>query len=218
MVIDSVSMNLDGFVSDIENIRKSLGFGKWNVLGHSWGGLIAMKYGIAHDDKIDQLILSSPMAPSTQDWMRENAEVAKLTDPEDQRRLNSLSSSGVLRTEDPSPYIKEILQLSFKSQMFDKEKLSDLNLFVPHDYMIRSGMFGLLGPDLNNFNLWGDLVNLQTPTLVVYGESELGGEMHGKRLASTVSNGQYQSTPKSGHFPFIESPSEYFDQIRNFLK
>ena len=158
------------------------------------------------------------MAPSTQDWMRENAEVAKLTDPEDQRRLNSLSSSGVLRTEDPSPYIKEILQLSFKPQMFDKEKLSDLNLFVPHDYMIRSGMFGLLGPDLNNFNLWGDLVNLQTPTLVVYGESELGGEMYGKRLASTVSNGQYQSTPKSGHFPFIESPSEYFDQIRNFLK
>lgn len=83
VAIDSASMNLDGFVEDIEYIRRSLNLEKINVLGHSWGGLIAMKYGIAHDDKLDRMILSSPMAPSTLDWMKENAEVAKLTAPEE---------------------------------------------------------------------------------------------------------------------------------------
>lgn len=217
VAIDSATMNLDGFVEDIEFIRKSLNLEKINVLGHSWGGLIAMKYAIAHDDKIDQLILSSPMAPSTADWMKENSEVAKLTVPEDQRKFNSISGSGVLRTEDPSPYIKEMLELSFKSQFY-KEELTKLNLFVPQDYMLRSGVFGLLGPDLNAFDLWNDLASVQSKTMVVYGEIELGGLMHGKKLASTLANGQFETIAKSGHFPFIESPEAYFNKIRAFLK
>lgn len=120
--------------------------------------------------------------------------------------------------ESPSLYIKEMLELSFKSQMFDKEKLTGLNLYVPKDYMIRSGLFSLLGPDLNNYDLWADLQKITSPSLVIYGQSELGGEMHGRYIASTFPKGQYNTTPNSGHFPFIESPSEYFDQIRKFLK
>lgn len=218
VTVDSATMNLNGFVEDVEFIRRSFNLEKLNIFGHSWGGLIAMKYAIAHDDKIDRLILSSPMAPSTKDWVRENAEVAKLTAPEDQRKLNSISGSGVLRTEDPSPYIKEMLELSFKSQFYNKEELSKLNVFVPKDYMLRSTIFGLLGPDLNDYDLWNDLENVQSKTLVVYGEIELGGLMHGKKLASTMANGQFETIAKSGHFPFIESSEDYFSKIKTFLK
>ena len=135
-----------------------------------------------------------------------------------QRRLNSLSSSGVLRTEDPSPYIKEMLELSFKSQMNDKANLSQLNLFVPKDYMLRSGMFGLLSADLNSFDLWANLAQVKSETLVIYGDIELGGLMHGEKLASSFTNGKFQSVPKSGHFPFIESPEDYFKKVRSFLE
>ena len=214
VAVDSATMNLDGFVEDIEQLRVQLGFGKINLLGHSWGGLLAMKYAIEHDDHLDHLILSNTMAPSVADWQAENLEVAKKTKPTDQKRLDAIVSSGLLRTEDPSEYVREMLMLSYKTQMYDTSKLEKLELYVPKDFMLRSQVFGLLGPDMAAFDLYDDLSKITSPTLVIYGESEPAVTLHAQKLVNAFSNGRLEIMKETGHFPFIEAQTAFVALIK----
>jgi proline iminopeptidase len=215
--IDSTTMNLAGFVDDIEQIRQKLGHEKLNVYGHSWGGLIAMKYAMAHDDKVDRLILSNSMAPSAVDWQKENLEAAKNIDAADQRRLDVIVSTGLLRSANAVPYIKEMMLLSFKSQMFDATNINKLNLFIPEDFQQRSAVFGLLGPDLGAYDIYADLSKIKSPTLVLFGQSEAAVNLHAQKMANALPNAKLEVIKNSGHFPFIENPTEFDNSVRSFL-
>ncbi|KYG75871.1 hypothetical protein AWW68_08565 [Roseivirga spongicola] len=215
--IDSATMNLAGFVDDIEQIRQKLGHEKLNVYGHSWGGLIAMKYAIAYDDKVDHLILSNSMAPSAVDWQKENLEAAKNINAADQRRLDVIVSTGLLRSANAVPYIKEMMLLSFKSQMFDARNINKLNLFIPEDFQQRSAVFGLLGPDLGTYDLYADLSKIKSPTLVLFGQSEAAVNLHAQKMTKALPNSRLEVIKNSGHFPFIENPTEFDKSVRSFL-
>ena len=215
--VDSASMNLSGFVEDIEQIREKLGFEKLDVLGHSWGGLVAMKYAIAHSDKINHLILANSMAPSSADWQKENLAAANNIDPEDKRRLDVIVSTGLLRSPKPVPYIKEMMMLSFKSQMFDKSNIDQLNLYIPENFQKRSAMFGLLGPDLASYNLYSDLKAIKAPTLVIYGEAEFAPNLYASKMVDSLANGELKVIAASGHFPFIENPITFDRVVNSFL-
>jgi len=215
--IDSATMNLAGFVDDIEQIRQKLGHEKLNVYGHSWGGLIAMKYAIAYDDKVDHLILSNSMAPSAVDWQKENLEAAKNINAADQRRLDVIVSTELLRSANAVPYIKEMMLLSFKSQMFDARNINKLNLFIPEDFQQRSAVFGLLGPDLGTYDLYADLSKIKSPTLVLFGQSEAAVNLHAQKMTKALPNSRLEVIKNSGHFPFIENPTEFDKSVRSFL-
>lgn len=218
LAVDTATMTLDGFADDIEVIRKQMGLGKVNLLGHSWGGLVAMKYAIKYDEQLSHLILSNSMAPSVADWQADNAAVAQMTSPKDQQRLNALVSSGLLRQEKPARYIKEMMMLSFRGQMYDTAKLSKLEIFIPENFMIRSQTFGLLSPDLASYNLYQALTAVKTPTLIIYGEKEPAVGGHAGRFAEAFPNATLEVISKSGHFPFIESPETYANAVSGFIK
>lgn len=217
VAIDSATMNLVGFVDDIEQIRQNLKLEKLNVMGHSWGGLIAMKYAIAHDDRVDHLILSNSMAPSAADWQAENIASANKINPDDKRRLDNIVSTGLLRSPNAIPYIKEMMLLSFKSQMYDRENIDQLNLFIPQDFQKRSAVFGLLGPDLGTYDLYSDLNKVKSPTLVLFGESEEAVNLHASKMTDALSNAELKVIDHSGHFPFIENPTDFSRAVKGLL-
>ena len=63
--VDSASINIDRFVEDLEAIRKSMNLGKINVIGHSFGAFLGMKYGIKYSDNLKSLILLAPASASS---------------------------------------------------------------------------------------------------------------------------------------------------------
>lgn len=65
--INAETINIATYLEDIEAIRKEFGFEKVSVLGHSWGGLLAMEYAIAYPQSIDKLILLDSMPKSCED-------------------------------------------------------------------------------------------------------------------------------------------------------
>lgn len=43
-------------IADLEALRVHLGFGKWDVLGHSWGADLGLFYALAHPERVSRLI------------------------------------------------------------------------------------------------------------------------------------------------------------------
>jgi proline iminopeptidase len=51
------SMTWDNLTADADALREKLGFEKWAVLGHSFGGNVALEYALRYPDSLSQLIL-----------------------------------------------------------------------------------------------------------------------------------------------------------------
>src|SRR4051794_1627333 len=56
---------LPRYVDEVDQVRRAIGGTKDNfcLLGHSWGGLLAMEYALAHQDQMKCLVISNMMAP-----------------------------------------------------------------------------------------------------------------------------------------------------------
>lgn len=215
--VDSESMSLDGFVEDIELLRKELKLDKINLLGHSWGGLLAMKYAIKYDENLNHLILSNSIAPNVSDWQAEGAAVGKKVNPATQKRLDNIVSSGLLRTDDPREHLKEMLKLSYEVQMYDRSNLNKLDLYMPIDFMLRNEVFGLLGPGMSSFDLYADLEYVVTPTLIFYGSAESAVDLHAQKMTNAFADAKLEVIENAGHFPFIEAKQSYLGHISSFL-
>jgi proline iminopeptidase len=52
------------FVDEVEQVRQALGLTKDNfyLLGHSWGGILAMEYALAHPGNVKALVISNMMS------------------------------------------------------------------------------------------------------------------------------------------------------------
>lgn len=66
--------DLSAYVSDVEHVRTSLGVDSWQVLGHSWGGLLAQAYTSAQPHRVRCLVLSSSSLGVGSDWKRTKRE------------------------------------------------------------------------------------------------------------------------------------------------
>ncbi len=211
-------ITFNAFVEDIEGLREHLNLDKTSILGHSWGGLIAMKYALAHDDRINHLILSNSMAPSAKEWDRENVAVAERYTKEDQDQLNKLASSGLLRSKEAGPYIEEMMLLSYKAQFYDKAHMEKLHLNIPNDYALRSSIFMNLSKELANYDLMDSLSRVSSPTLIVYGEIEPAVDFYLSKFQRAFPDAQSAVIERSGHFPFVEQSEKYDQIISEFLE
>jgi pimeloyl-ACP methyl ester carboxylesterase len=54
---------LNDWAMDIDSLAKELGFERFSLLGWSLGGGVAMKYAIEYSEKLENLLLISPMSP-----------------------------------------------------------------------------------------------------------------------------------------------------------
>src|SRR5579862_9390736 len=56
---DPSGYTVENMVEDVETVRKALGLGKINLLGHSYGGVLAQAYALKYQQNLNHLILGS---------------------------------------------------------------------------------------------------------------------------------------------------------------
>ncbi|GAA0893093.1 proline iminopeptidase-family hydrolase [Fulvivirga kasyanovii] len=215
--IDTSSMSVAGFVDDIEQLRKKLNLEKIDLLGHSWGGLLAMYYAIQYPQNLNHLILSNSIPASTEGWQAEEQQLASRITKEDSLTRIEIMNSDEMKNRSASA-IKKLMMLSFKTQFHNKNLLDSLRVYIPEDFMARSAKFRYLGKDLASFDLYDDLRKVSVPTLIIYGEEEPAATLSGKALEEAIPHAKLAIIPRSGHFPFVEQPELYFSTIEQFVK
>ena len=56
------------FVDELDSIAEALAVSRWHVVGHSWGGTLALEYAARRPAALQSLVLASPLI-STQSWI-----------------------------------------------------------------------------------------------------------------------------------------------------
>ncbi|MDX6292910.1 MAG: proline iminopeptidase [Kribbellaceae bacterium] len=50
----------DDLIADFEALRQTLGFDRWSILGHSYGGRLALRYAVTHPGTVARVIFENP--------------------------------------------------------------------------------------------------------------------------------------------------------------
>jgi proline iminopeptidase len=210
-------VNLAAFVEDIEALRVELGLGKIHLMGHSWGGLLAMRYASEHQENLSSLILLDSMAASTKLWKEEEKIVKESVSEEILAEAMAIRQSEELQAYEPDA-IANLMRVTFSGQFHDPAKAEQLDFYVPEDYSSRSRQFAALGPELESYDLHEQLSSLSVPVLVLYGEPEPGAGLGGAAIADAISGSELVLIPEAGHFPFVEQPEAFLEAVGSFLR
>lgn len=62
--VDSASMSMRNYLNDIATLQEHLNLERIVIVGHSWGGMLAMEYAAHHPKKVSKLILIGPGGPT----------------------------------------------------------------------------------------------------------------------------------------------------------
>lgn len=215
-VVDSASVRLATFVDDIEALRTELGLGQVHLIAHSWGGLLALSYALAHPDEVRSLVLVSPMPPSTALWQDEQEAFGAQLTPEDTAGMGALGATEAFRAREPAA-VEAALKHGFRSQFHDPDQAASLSFHIGPDFGERSRQFGFMVSDLTGFDLVEGLRTLEIPTLVVYGADEPGARIGGDVLVEAMPQARRVILDDAGHFAFMEVPAEFTRVVRAFL-
>lgn len=209
--MDRNVINLQQFTDDIETVRKTLGFEQFILLGHSWGGLLAMNYLIKYPDHVVKLILVDSMPANLSGKLAASNALDQRLEPikNEIAPLNDYDELKKLSAEQIIALNRKLFSVYFNNPQ-DSEKLtldmtveSSLSGFKVSQMMMQD-MFGNLLPQLEK---------LKVPTTIIHGEQDLVPLWTAQAIAKAIPNAKLVVLSNSGHFPFIEKPDEFFNAI-----
>lgn len=227
LVKDGKRLGYKQHVADLEALRQHFKLEKMNLIGNSWGGLLASLYAIAFPDRIDRMILDSSAAPMASFMGEMEGEIRrrmeKLYTPDEIDRSYALRDPKVWqKAKDPIAFCKEfyygVLRVYTYSQTFGDTYKSDLCVggaeSVRQQPMIRAHAWGSLG----DYNLIPHLTKVTAPVLVIHGAADVIPLKASEAWAAGYPNARLFLIEKAGHIAQIEAPDIFFPAIETFLK
>lgn len=225
--LDVREYTLDRDVEDLEGLRKAMGFDKINVLGHSYGGLVAQAYAIKYPENVDHLIIANSFHSFLM-WQANddncNHEI-KTNYPEVWDTLMIVRAQGYVSSD---PIHQEIygrvpygFLYAYNPEHFTgRARKPYPNRFNPKVYYQMVGKDGdfIVGSDIGNFDFRKDLKNLKMPILIIGGRYDrvaVPAEM--VKFKEYCPQAQFVMFEKSGHNPQVEEPAKEYALIRAFL-
>jgi proline iminopeptidase len=222
---DESLWQVDRFVDEVEQVRKALGLGPDNfyLLGHSWGGMLAVEYALKHQQSLKGLIVSNMMM-SIPDYNAYAAEVlAKQMDPALVAEAKALEAKG----EFESPRYMEILIPHFYEKHILRmpaarwpdainRGFSRLNKKL-YTLMQGPSEFGASGR-LERWDRKADLAKITVPTLVIGGTHDTMDPKHMEWVSKQVKDGRFLLCPNGTHLSMWDDQEHYFPGLIAFLK
>ncbi|MCX2740927.1 proline iminopeptidase-family hydrolase [Pontibacter anaerobius] len=224
---DTSLWNIPRFVEEVEQVRKALNLDKDNfyLLGHSWGGILAMEYALKHQDKLKGLIISNMMSsiPAYNKYPDEvlgpQMDPKVLAELKQIESANDFSNPRYMELLMPNFYTKHALRMPLEQWPNPVNRMfSHMNQTV-YVQMQGPSEFGIRGnASLKNWDRSGDLDLIKVPTLTIGGEHDTTDPEHMKWMAEQLPNGSYLYCPEGSHMAMYDDQKTYFAGFTTFIK
>lgn len=217
-------VDLPRFVEEVEQVRQALGLDHDNfyLLGHSWGGLLAMEYALKYGEHLKGLIISNMMAsiPAYNEYAR--TVLMPAMDQTVLAEVKRLEAAG--RYEDPrymellipNFYVEHLLRMP-PDQWPDpvNRAFAHLNpkVYVPMQGPSEMGASG----KLEQWDRMADLGKISVPTLVIGARYDTMDPAYMEKMASAVQHGRYLFCPNGSHMAMYDDQATYMHGLIQFL-
>jgi proline iminopeptidase len=210
------TMTIRNVVEDLEGLRVHLKQERLFLVGHSWGGMLAMAYAAAHPDRIDRMILVGPGGPTLEftQWFPDNIRMRlRPEDLEAERSWDDAEKRGI----DPDKAALEGIRAITPGYFFNREKgltfarqLTDGAVHVKVNVLLFEDM-------AKGYDSRPGLQRLDRPVLIVQGHQDPVGDKTAEDIHAAIKTSVLTYINKCGHFPWLEQPDVFRTAINDFL-
>jgi len=240
-IAESESYSMEYQVEMIEEMRKILGIEKWSVLGHSYGGMLAVLYASACPDSVHKIILECPSlwfedsARSTAEYLSEhihslnNGEAVKLwekvrfADYQDKTEVvwDLSALLGYVTDMELRFYLHGITLEEYEMSM-DTTDIADEMWSKGEQHLKKLLETPAAGSAQKRVLMTDDLLPLipkiAAPMLLINGKYDPACSKHQieyiMNSAQDVTRAVFEN---SGHFPRLEEAEKYTNTVLSFL-
>ncbi|HOO59658.1 MAG TPA: alpha/beta hydrolase [Candidatus Mcinerneyibacteriales bacterium] len=208
-------ITFDRLVDDIEILRNELKLERVNILGHSFGALLALEYAKRYPDRCGSLVLAGA-APMKSAYLPKKNDFSRLSYKE-QNRYQEISKNGSFEGGDPEA-VSFIFSCLFKMTMAQGEEVSDIDLGLDRERVVK--MFNVmtaLKPFMDSYDMTPGLESLRSPVLIIHGEKDPVGEESAMALHDLIPNSIFIIYNDTGHFPFAEKKYDFVQDVMRFF-
>jgi proline iminopeptidase len=214
--VDETTVNWDGYLGDLEALRRHLGTERLTLLGHSWGMTYALAYAGAHPDRVRAVVVMGT-APIDAHFMQlfDDNRATRLHPSE--REALAFWSDPQRSSPDPDRATWEYLRAITPTDFWDRTK------GLEHAMRWRlEWCHGRVG-DVANRTIWQGLDlrprldAVSAPVLLVHGYQDVAGEANALEARAHLRNGKVMFLQRSGHYPWLDQPEAAGQAVRDFL-
>ena len=209
---------LEHYVKELNSVIDGLGYKKVNLLGHSFGAMLATNYTCRHLEKIESLLLSAPCISAPQ-WISDCRKLAK-TLP------NNVCDIMVQHESDETTYAPEYQEAVgiFYNNFFCRvqpwpqalhDSMSKLNRDIYHKMW---GSYEMTATgSLKDVDLSNQLSKITVPTLLFCGEYDMATPDTTRQYQKMMPNAELVVIENAAHMLTLEQPDACKKTIQEFL-
>ncbi len=209
---DPSQSRIEDDAADLGALRRALGIRKWDVLGHSWGGGIAL-LGVAADQAGTRRLVTVDSVGPLDDWipiLRRNA-LLRLSG-EARNRLERIDEASL--TSPDTEIHAEQTQAIYPAWFADADMA--LHFALPRS-LNETGATVLARLRARHYDWRREVSAVRVPTLVIHGALDPLPVETSRELISLLPHAQHVVIPDAGHMPFWEAPDVFFPLVERFL-
>ena len=211
-------------IEDLDSVRHHFGLSSVALLGHSWGGVVAMEYATRHPDRVSHLILVNTAPASAEDLLAFRQHLLEVRPAGDAERMQSLASSPRYRAGDLEAEA-EYYRIHFSVALRQPELLEQIvgrlrAHFTEQSVLTARTIEQRLYDDTwrsDGYDLITRLRALDIPTLVIHGEDDFVPVALAAHIAQAMRRGHLVVLPECGHFSYVESPDAFCEHVTALL-
>ncbi len=217
--VDPQHINTEQFVEDLESLRKALGFSKVTLVGHSWGGFLALRYAIKYAPNLNKIVIMNSLPITT-------ASIHDLVESVEERvkpsaaEIDKILSSPEFEAGDPET-VSRYYSFYFKHYMYNPNDLSKINMQLePQGTASGVAVSKILEEEIFStfIDLTDDLKKVKVPTLIIHGEEDIVPLHTAQEILKSIKGSQLVVIKQCGHVPYVEKPQEWLEAMEKFLK
>ncbi len=213
------------FVDEVEQVRVKLGLDSSNffLLGHSWGGILAMEYALQYQRHLKGLIISNMMA-SIPEYNRYAENVLMPTI--DATALAQIKALEAAHDYDNPRYMELLMQHHYVFHVLRRPvgdwpdsatrsfKHTNPKVYIPMQGPSELGASG----KLLNWDRTADLNGITVPTMTIGARHDTMDPNHMQAMARALPNGHHLHLPDGSHMSMFDDQQRYFSGVIDFLR
>jgi pimeloyl-ACP methyl ester carboxylesterase len=210
---------LQSYVADLEALWEHLGLERFDLLGFSHGGIVAMAYAATHGSHVQRLVLACTLAV----WSDE-AEAAMHRGIEKRRDQPWFAEAAKAIDEEQAGAFSSVEELIANAQSqaplyFHRwEGNEQVGHVLFADFAHHEPLHYFNTVEFPSLDLRAGLRGVEAPTLVVAGDDDMiAGPVCADAIVRELADVRLVTIRGSGHFVYVEQPDAFRAALSGFL-
>jgi len=214
--VEVSTMTWENLTADADALREKLGFDQWAVLGHSFGGMVALEYALRYPHSLSHLILIDTCGDIR--WAQEQAPEALAKRGFDSKKVELARRffNGEIEADEMLPAMRKFGGAYYHRltlPLLVRDVVVGLRMKVRPEALI----FGF-SQLLRGWTVMDRLPEIRVPTLVLAGRDDFQfPPEHQASLTTGIPNARLKIIDEAGHNAPSERPNLVVEEVRRFL-